>query len=108
MSLYADYVSEIRDLQVIEKDYGYITYNVQQDSVYIEELFIAKSHRQSGLGQELGHMVESFARERGFKKLLCTVVPTNKGSTYALSCYLKYGFKLDSATNNFILLVKEL
>jgi ribosomal protein S18 acetylase RimI-like enzyme len=108
MSLYSEYISELRDLQIIEKDYGYITYNFQQDAVYIEELFIRKDFRHSGLGQELGSTVEQIAREKGMKKLLCTVIPTNKNSTYAIASYIKWGFKLDSSTNNFILLTKDI
>lgn len=108
MSLYKDYVCELGGRDVIESDKGFATYSFYEDSVYIEDIFISPDFRKTNEASRMADQIASIAKSRGCKKMIGSVIPNNKGSTESLKVLLAYGFKLDSSTNNLILMKKDL
>lgn len=108
MSLYADYIFEREGKEVLETDRGFATFERHSDGIYIVDIFVAEQFRKTGEASRLADRIASIALDRGFTKLYGSVVPSTKNSTSSLKVLLAYGFKLNSCTNNFILLEKEL
>lgn len=108
MSLYAEYINELSGKEIIESDKGFTTYYINNDTCYIEDIFVLPEFRKDGIALEMANSVKNIAKERGCKKLYGTVLPTTKGSTHSLRLLIEYGFKLDSALNNLIVLVKDI
>jgi GNAT superfamily N-acetyltransferase len=108
MSLYGDYIKEREGKKIIEEDYGFVTYQIFGDQVYIEDMFIEKQCRRSGLAFQLADDVREKAKEHGCKKMLTSVVPSANGSTESVKVILAYGFRLMSAQDNFIMFEMEI
>jgi len=107
-SLYGQYIKERLNKDIIETENGFATYYFLNDSCYIENIYVTEDARKSKEATRLADQIAEIAKEKGFKKLCGSVVPSAKGSTESLKVLLAYGFKLDSSVNNFILMVKEL
>lgn len=107
MSLYAKYIEERLGKQIIESDKSFVVYSFTEDAVYISDVYIDKEYRRTGEASRLGDKVTEIAKSKGYNKLLGSVQPSTKGSSESMQMLLAYGFKLDSSTNDFILLKKE-
>lgn len=108
MSLYASYIKERLNKEIIETDKGFVTYYFINDGCYIEELYVLPEFRRSKEAFKFGDMVTEIAKQKNCNKLYGSVVPSTSGSTDTLMGLLKYGFKLDSTAINFIVVVKEI
>ncbi len=107
MSLHKEYVEERLGKHMIESEKGFVIYSFTEDSVYISDVHISKEHRRSGEASRFGDIVTEIAKCKGYKKILGSVQPSTKGSSESMQMLLAYGFKLDSSTNDFILLKKD-
>lgn len=108
MSLYAEYVKDRLGKEIIESDKGFVVYSFEKDSVYISDVHISKEYRRSGEASKFGDIITDIAKSKGYKTLLGSVQPSTKNSTESIQMLLAYGFKLDSSTNDFIILRKEI
>ncbi len=109
MSLFADYLAEFSDKNVIETPQGFATYTFpDKETVYIEDIYVAPSFRKSKKASEMADQIVCIARERGCSKLLGSVIPTAKNSTASLKVLLGYGMVLHSSTTNFVLFKKDI
>ena len=107
-SLFAEYIKERCGKEIFETDKGFITFYAVDGGMYIEDLFIKPEFRQSREASKLADAVAMVAKERGFKKLFGSVMPSANSSTDSLMICIRYGFKLLKASDNAIWLVKEL
>lgn len=107
-SLYGQYIKERADKEIIEDERGFATYLFMDDGCYIEDIFVRKEYRSKGIAKEMLDKISIIAKEKGCKKIIGTVVPSYKSSTYSLQAAFSYGFKLDSSRQNLIVYVKEL
>jgi len=105
-SLFSQYIQQREGKSIIETDIGFATYSFTNDSVYIEDIFVVEEHRDSGEASKMADAIVAEAKERGCKKLYGSVSPSARGSTSSLKVLLAYGFKLESASNNFIVFSK--
>lgn len=99
MSLFADYKKEREGKEAIEVDNGFVTYKVYGDSVYIEDIFVSKEQRRTGLASQLADMVVIEAKKQGCLKLLGTVDPGAIGASDSLKALMAYGFKISPIQN---------
>ena len=107
-SLYAQYISEREGLHIIEEEHGYATYSFEPEGVYIRDIFVEKDFRHDLIASGMANKIASIAKAKGLKYLYGSVVPTANFSTSSLKVLLAYGMQLDSCTNNFILMKKEI
>ena len=108
-SLYAQYVLERTSDKIIEIPEGFATYRyVAPDCVYIIDLFVKPEFRKQGTAKILASRICAEAKKHGAKKLLGTVVPSMKNSTVSISVLIAYGMKLQSSSENLIVLEKEI
>lgn len=109
MSLYAQYAKEYTGRSVIETDHGFITYRYpDNNTVYIENLYVIPDFRQKSAASRMADIVIAEAKEKGCTRCLGSVVPSANNSTISMKVLLAYGFEIDSATNDFVLMRKDI
>ena len=109
MSLYAEYLQERTDDQILENDKGFITWRYLNDyQVYIIDIFVKKEFRQKKVAVMLADYVCSIAKNLGYKEVIGTIVPSTKGANASLRVLWGYGMKLHAAKENLIIMKKEL
>lgn len=114
MSLFGEYIKERLGKHIIENDKGFATFyyinanSALKPGVYLEDIYIKPEYRLSGEGAKLTDQIVAEAKALGYARLYGTVVPSAKGARVSLWSMLRYGFDIESSTNNLILLVKEI
>lgn len=108
MSLFANYIKQRENKDIVETDVGFATFSTVKDGIYIEDIFVQESHRHTGEAARMADKIALIAKEKGFHKLFGSISPSGNHSTEGLKVLLAYGFKLNSSTNNFIWLEKEI
>ena len=108
MSLYGSYLKERENKEIVESDQGFATYTYLNDGVYIEDIYVHPDHRQSHIASTFADQIANIAKEKGFKKMYGSVVPSTNHSTESVKVLFAYGFRLYSSEKNFILFVKEI
>lgn len=109
-SLYAKYLRERTDDQILETNEGFVTYKYINEgkAVYIMDIFVLPHLRKEGLAARLADLVVLEAKEKGAVELLGSVVPSTKNSTTSVQVLIAYGMSLHSSTNDFIVFRKEI
>ena len=112
MSLYGEYIREIKCDEIVETDKGFATYRYIDDagvpSVYIIDIYIRPDFRKSHYASEMANEIVWIAKSHGCKRVIGTCVPSSKGSTLSLKVLLGYGMSLYSASNDVIVLRKDI
>lgn len=110
MSLWAEYIKERLNKDMLETAGGFATYYFVPDkmAVYIEDVFVKKEQRQSGVASWLVNEISLIAKKNGMNKIYVTVMPSSNGSTTCIQAIIAYGFKLSGSVNDAILFVKEI
>jgi GNAT superfamily N-acetyltransferase len=80
-SLYAQYLTERTNKEILEAPTGYAVYYDLGDYCYIEDIFVIPEARKLGVASEIANQIVSKAKLRGKHKLLGSVKPSAKGST---------------------------
>lgn len=106
--LYADYIKERENKEIVYNEFGFATYRILGDECYIQDIFIKKENRKEGHAKNLADKIAEIASLHGCKYLTGSTVPSMNGSTDSLKAMLAYGFKLLSSEKDFIVLIKEL
>lgn len=105
--MYQLYIKERLDMEVIEMDHGFITYRIDKDEVFIQDMFVREGYRQQNIGKTLVERVQEIAKENGKKFVTATILPSTGGATISLLGALRIGFKLLGASNNCVVIAKE-
>lgn len=109
MSLYASYLQERTNDKIIEIDEGFITYRFMNDEqVYIVDLFVLADFRKKGVASKLADMVCEEARKLGYKEILGTVVPSCYGANDSVLTLIAYGMAINNCSDNLIVFRKGL
>ena len=108
MSLFAEYIRERCNKEIIETEKGFLTYFFIPAGVYIEDLYIKPDFRHSHEASKMADKVAEIAKARGVTKMYGTVMPSANNSTDSMKVLIAYGFKIDSAEHNAIVMVKEI
>lgn len=107
-SLYGAYIKERENKSIIESEKGFATYFFIEGGVYIEQLYVAPDHRHGHVASDMADQIAHIAKAKGYKHMYGTVKPSTNFSTDSLKVLLAYGFKLDGAANDAIVMKKEL
>lgn len=109
MELYKKYLEErTPGKSVYFNDYGFATYQITGDEVYIEDLYVLPEYRKEGIAASLADSIGAMAKEAGCKVMTGSVVPSAVNSTTSMKVLLSYGFRLHKSLDNFIIFVKDL
>jgi len=108
MSLYKEYIEELGLKHMYETDKGFVIYSFLEDGCYIEDVYVAKAFRDNKVAKDFYDEVILIAKEKGYKKLFTSVLTTVNNSTRNLKMLLHLGMELQTVTNNFIFLSKDI
>jgi len=109
MSHYAQYLTERTEDQIYETEDGFVTWRyIDQNTVYIVDIYVLRHCRNSGNARALADHVVEKAKQSGRKELLGTVVPSVSGSTDSIKVLIAYGMQVKSASDNLIVFRKEI
>lgn len=92
MSLWADYIGELRDTKFIEYEWGFISYSILPDCIYLEDVYVVPKRRREGLALRLVEEAEAHGVEAGRKFSMAVIRLENKGHTESLKAHLEVGF----------------
>lgn len=110
-SLYAQYTEEREKAIIIERPHGFAVYKIEPDHVYLQDIFIVREQRKSGLAFELFNEVIQIAKELGYTKLLGSVDRRMDGAKDMEDTMARLKFEYlctDERDENFIYLIKEI
>jgi len=107
-SLYAQYLAERSNVNIIEKDTGYITYIFTKDYCYIEDIYVVPEARGTKLASNLAKEVAEEALKHGYKKLLGSVCISANGAERNVAYMLNYGYKIKSLEGDMIYFIKDI
>lgn len=107
MSMWADYIKDRENKECIEDETGFVTYQVSGKDCYIMDLYVRPQYRGRS-SEVLMKILIGLIKEIGCTRLFASVVPTTKDPTRSIKCLLYLKFNLFSASENFILLMKEI
>lgn len=109
MSLWSEYLRECGLLEIIEYEWGFITFHVEHpDILFINDCYVRMPERKSGKASSLVKEASEWGERRGCKSVLTTVHTGSLNATGALHVILKCGFKVRSSDHRVVVFSKEL
>jgi len=111
MSNYADYFEEILSWKTLEYDWGFVTYDIWEDCIFIQHSFVKPEMRDKGVGKKLIFEISKIAKEYNKPMIRCGVNLDAKNHNENLLKYLHNGAKIWSIEHPFIylyLLLKDI
>lgn len=107
VDMYSEYLKELGAKFLFKNDKGFVIYSFTEDNLYVEEIYILPEYRGKKEFSKIADSIIAIAKQKECKKLLGSVVPSINNSSRNVSIMLAYGFKIISASNNFIVFEKE-
>jgi ribosomal protein S18 acetylase RimI-like enzyme len=107
-NLWSMYFKEREGYECIDTGKAVASYKIDGENCYVRDIFVHPDFRYSGEASLVTDAITAIAREKGCKTLTGSCVPSTNGSSLSMYAMLKYGFKLKSSHENFIILVKEI
>lgn len=108
MSLFADYILEREGFSTIERAEGLATYKIQGEECYIKDIYIRPEDRSGKVSFQIADQIAEIAKENGCSYLTGTIVPSLPGASISMAAQLKYGFKIHSSHEDYIILRKDI
>jgi hypothetical protein len=107
---FANYYKEYRDQELIETDYGMVTYVLQPEnsSIFIQDLYVVPEQRKQHRASDLVDMVCEIGRKEGMTLMVSVVFMAYRYKEVSLLASLMYGCKIVAADSIKIVLSKEL
>lgn len=108
-SLYAQYIFERENMNIVENDNGFATYTfLNNGEIYLKDLFVKSMMRKTGLGVELADEVCRIGKEHGCKKLIGSVWVNANNPEESIGALLFYKMRITKAHDNMIWFEKDL
>lgn len=107
MNLWSEYFKEREGFETFETDKGLASFKISGEDCYVRDVFVLPAFRHTGEASYIADEITKIAKDRGCKRLTGSIVPSLKGSSGSMMGLLKYGFKLKSSHEDFIILAKE-
>lgn len=109
MSLYADYIKEREDKEIIESDKGFATFKIfDNGECYLQDIYVVPNHRKSHYATEMTDKVVAMAREKGCNILIGSVCTDDKYATRNMKVFLAYGMEIYKTVGIMIFLKKNI
>jgi ribosomal protein S18 acetylase RimI-like enzyme len=109
MSLYAEYIKEREDKEIIETDKGFATFKCfDNKECYLQDLYVCPEYRKTKIATDMTDEVVAIARERGCSLLVGSVCVDDKYATRNMKVFLAYGMQIYKTVGTMIFLKKEI
>lgn len=107
-SLYAQYIKEREEKEIVENEFGFATYKIYGDAVYIEDIYVVPAMRKTGMAKTIVDQICFYAKEKGAKKVFGSADVTAQGATESIQFLLAFGSAVHSVSGNLIYFSKEI
>lgn len=109
-SLYALYINERENYEIVESEKGFATYKIfpENKECYIRDIYVHPKFRDQKIASKMADEIAIMAKEKGCTHLTGSVDTNTNGSTTSVSVLLSYGFKIMKTNYSAILFIKEL
>jgi len=109
MKLYAEYIKERENRELIYIPQGFATYTVlNNESIYLIDLYVAKEFRKSGFAWILFNQVCTEAKKLGIKNIITSACSDANNVTESIKVILSAGFQLTKISGNMMYFLLEL
>jgi len=108
IDLWSMYFKEREGCECSNTGKAVASYKINGEDCYSRDIFVHPDFRDSGEASVVTDEIAAIARERGCKYLTGSCVPSTKGASLSMFAMLKYGFKIKSAHEDFIIVFKEI
>lgn len=108
MSLYAQYIKERENKDIVETDKGFATYQIYGDECYIADIYIVPEMRKSGLASKLANEIKDLAKKSGCKILTGSVCLDANEAAASMNVLYAYGMKVHLIKGNMIYFSMEI
>ena len=108
MELYKEYIAERENAHLHYNDIGFITWEYQDNCVYIIDIYVRKEFRKSGKGVELEKFVLDEAKLRGYNTIICSACTDTNNWEKSLEILKKVGYEEFMKETNMIWLFKRI
>lgn len=108
-SLYAQYIKEREEKDIIESDEGFATYKIfDNGECYLQDIYVIPAMRKSGLATEMADKVVAIAKEKGCHTLIGSVCLDTNNTTRNMKVFLAYGMQIHKVIGSLIFLTKKI
>jgi len=108
MDLYRAYLKEREGAELIAYEWGWCSYRVEADHVYLIDIYVVPEERQAGRGVQLLSQVENVALEFGKPAVLGSIATNVQGADKMYKIMNGLGFKIHSSDKDIIYMIKEI
>ena len=102
MSYWKHYFKETRGWETLETEYGFATYEIGEDCIFVHHSFVRPDVRDKGIGKKLMFEISKVAKEHGKDMLRCAINLNANDCDKNLLRYLHNGAKVWSIEHPFI------
>lgn len=107
-TLYAKYVLERENAQILENDVGFIKYVITGKECFLADMFIESTKRSTSLCRNMFAELSKIASDARCEVITANIHLNDKGHVKTLQAAFKLGFKIARAQNDILLIIKEL
>lgn len=73
MSLYSEYIKERENKHIIEFDNAFVSYKINNNFLFIEDMYIRSEYRRNNIGKLLDTMIQYEAINNKCNYIICSV-----------------------------------
>lgn len=106
--MWLDYSKERWGYDSIECDFGFALFEIKGEDLLIQDVYVKPELRGDKKAVSLMDRVMKEGNLRKCNRAIIQIWTSDKGATRTMDCVIGYGFKIAEASNNRILLVKEI
>jgi len=107
-SLFAAYIKERENEEVLMSAHGFATYKLEPEYVYITDIYVVPEKRQSGLASELANKIANRAKSHSVNMLIGSVDLNANNPDQSIKALHGYGFKFNHQDGSMLYFKKEI
>lgn len=107
-SMIATYFKEIEGVETIFAHSGFAMYRIEDDHIYLRDIWTDEKSRHAGAGHELLNEVIKIGKSLNKTKLVGSVATDLPYATERVAGMLKSGFQVFQTQSNIIFFFKEI
>ena len=107
-SLYAKYIKERTNTEILEIEEGFATYSFNTEGVYIQDIFVDKEFRRGDMAAAMADQIAHEAVNKGLKQMFGSVCLDAINPGDSMRVLLAYGMVPFSVKGNTIYFKKDI
>lgn len=107
-TLYAKYMKERSNAEILETESGFIVYRIVGKECFIVDMYFDRDKRGTKLPTQLVNELGEVAKESGCECITANIHLSDKMAAKTLTSTLKFGFSLVRADAGILLIAKDL